>query len=45
MCIIKSGGIQMKYDFDLIEKKWQKKWADDGEFKIDGYVKTKILCA
>lgn len=25
----------MKYDFDLIEKKWQKKWADDGEFKID----------
>lgn len=25
----------MKYDFDLIEKKWQKKWAEDGEFKID----------
>ncbi len=25
----------MRYDFDLIEKKWQKKWEDTGAFKID----------
>ena len=24
----------MKYDFKSIEEKWQKKWADSGEFKI-----------
>lgn len=24
----------MKYDFKNIEEKWQKKWADSGEFKI-----------
>ncbi len=24
----------MKYDFDSIEKKWQKKWEETGEFKI-----------
>lgn len=25
----------MKYDFDLIEKKWQKKWEETGAFSID----------
>lgn len=25
----------MKYDFKSIEEKWQKTWADSGEFKID----------
>ena len=25
----------MKYDFDLIEKKWQKKWEETGAFTID----------
>ncbi|MEG2570709.1 MAG: class I tRNA ligase family protein, partial [Clostridia bacterium] len=31
----------MKYDFAAIEKKWQKKWADEGAFRADNSDKSR----
>ena len=32
----------MKYEFDRIEKKWQKKWEETGAFRADDYSKPKF---